>query len=92
MADAYLMLSDEGNSIRMHVEWGDRPMDTFDKESPAHRHMTLLMKAMDTIAQRAPDAEPIPTAITAARFAAAVADEEAKALTEGRAERMVPQV
>jgi hypothetical protein len=88
MAYAILMLSDEGPAIGMHVTWGDDADATFDIQSPAHQHMQLLIKAMDTIAQRVPNSEPLPTAVTVARLAAAIETEERKAIENGTAEPM----
>lgn len=87
MAYAILMLSDEGPAIGMHVAWGDEGA-TCDIQSPAHQHMQLLIKAMDTIAQRVPDREPLPTAITVARLAANIEAGERQAIENGTAEPM----
>lgn len=88
MAFAIMMISDEGPAIGMHVEWGDNPADTFDIKSPAHQHMQLLIKAMDTLAQRVPDSEPLPTAVTVARLAANIEAKERQAIADGTAEPM----
>lgn len=84
MASAILMLSDEGPAISMHLSWEG----AFDAQSPAHQHMLLLKKAMDQMAQAVPDSEPIPSAIGAAQFHAAIEAEERKALENGTAAPM----
>jgi hypothetical protein len=88
MAYAIMMISDEGPAIGMHVTWGDDASATCDLKSPAHQHMQLLIKAMDTIAQRIPDSEPLPTAVTVARLHAAIETEERKAIADGTAQPM----
>jgi hypothetical protein len=87
MAYAIMMISDEGPAIGMHVEWGDTGA-TYDKQSPAHQHMQLLIRAMDQIAQRVPDSEPLPTAVTVARLAANIEAAERQAIADGTAEPM----
>jgi hypothetical protein len=87
MAYAIMLISDEGPAIHMHVEWGDKGA-TFDIQSPAHQHMQLLIKAMDTIAQRVPDSEPLPTAITVARLHDSIEARERQAIENGAAEPM----
>ena len=93
MAHAILMLSDNGSTVAMHVEFSgaDGKPAPFDIKSPAHQHMQLLIKAMDQIAARVPDAEPLPTAITVARLADNIAASERKALADGTAQRMIPE-
>lgn len=54
MAEAILMLSDRDGQIAMDVSYEGR----FDIASPAHQHMALLLKAMDTLAMRQPDPAP----------------------------------
>jgi hypothetical protein len=67
MAEAILMLSDKDGAIAMDVSY-EGP---FDKTSPAHQHMLLLTKAMDTIAQKiADDATPMRETAQAAAQAA----------------------
>lgn len=56
VAEAILMLSDKDGQIAMDVSYEG----AFDRASPAHQHMALLLKAMDTLAMRQPD--PVPQA------------------------------
>ncbi len=59
MAIAILALSDRDGQIAMDVQFEMLDGDLgFDAQSHAHQHMRLLLKAMDTIAQRIPDSEP----------------------------------
>ena len=88
MAEACIILTDDGPAIQMHVVWGDKDGAEFDRQSPAHQHMQLLISAMDTIAQKIPDSEPLPTAVTVARMADELGAKERRAIADGTAEPM----
>lgn len=87
MAEAFICISDVDGQILVQAVWGENG-DQFDKASPAHRMGAALVKHADSIAGRIPESEPLPTAITVARFADSMAAQERKAMESGDVEPM----
>ena len=70
MSLAILALSDQDGAIKLDLEYDGG----FDRDSHAHQHMQLLVKAMDTLAHRIPEIEPALTATAQAAAESALLD------------------